>query len=172
MEKLPENNGGEDTDPAIPTPAVMESKDPLPPAKNLLPKPPESKTPFQFQTVTNQPSERRRKRPRPADTEQETDPNTPATKPVPKSTFYHQRKRAETAATSQDTERRSYVRKATYNMCKQCKQPKTAEYGHGRYTGEFGTDTFCPAVEGKQYPSKEAWLEAQKKENPAKKKKV
>lgn len=52
---------------AIPTPAVMESKDPLPPAKNLLPKPPESKTPFQFQTVTNQPSEHRRKRPRPAD---------------------------------------------------------------------------------------------------------
>ena len=56
-------------------------------------------------------------------------------------------------------------------MCKHCKLPKTVAYGHGRYTGEMGVETFCPSVEGKKYPNKETWLEARKKENPPKNKK-
>ena len=42
------------------------------------------------------------------------------------------------------------------------------DFGHGRHIGQFGADTFCPSVEGKEYLSKEVWLEARKKEKPSK----
>lgn len=155
--------------------APMEASEPLPQARKLLPKPVESQAPpFQYNIVQNTPSERHLYIPLPTETQQQRPVvyNNPDPIPVPKSTLYNQRKRAaEAASTSQEKERRTYVRKATFNMCKHCKLPKTVAYGHGRYTGEMGVETFCPSVEGKKYPNKETWLEARKKENPPKKKK-
>lgn len=52
---------------------------------------------------------------------------------------------------------------------KHCHLPKTVNFGHSRHIGERGLDTFCPTVEGKHYPDKEAWLKARKKEPPNKK---
>lgn len=149
----------------LPKPAVMESREPLPTARNLLPKPPEAQTPHQFATVVNQPT--RRQRPV-MKQQQQPAYNSPSPIPVPKSTYYHQRKRA--AESSSEPDKRTYVRKQTFNVCKHCKLPKTVDYGHGRYVGDLGIDTFCPAVEGKEYPNKEAWVEARRKENPPKKK--
>lgn len=37
-------------------------------------------------------------------------------------------------------------------------------------TFEFGVNSFCPPIEGKQFENKERWLEAHRKDNPAKKK--
>ena len=122
---------------AIPTPAVMESQDPPPPAKNLPPKPPESKRPFQFQTVTNQPSEHCRKRSRPANTEQETAPPWNQCQ----NQLFTTRKKGQRRPQLSRYREVIVCLKATYNVCKQGKQPKTAEYGHGHKTGKFGTGT-------------------------------
>ena len=46
--------------------------------------------------------------------------------------------------------KRKYERKIKYNLCKFCKQPRTAETGHSQYKGHL----FCPAKDG----NKDHWL--------------
>ena len=149
----------------------MESTQPLPPARLLLPKPLAStaQTPHQFGTIPNVPSQR--SRPQQHLAGNQGTPSTAAVKcspslPIPRSTLYYQRKRAQEQ--EQEPSRRKYERKSSFNTCKHCQLPKTKEYGHSRHVGQHGLDTFCPAVEGKLFDSKGAWLDARKKENPPK----
>ena len=51
------------------------------------------------------------------------------------------------------------------------KETKTKVFGHSRHVGQYSVDTFCPAVEGKQYVDNDAWMKARKEVNPPKPKK-
>lgn len=150
------------------TPAAMEASEPLSQARKFLPKPVERQAPpFQYNIVQNTPSERHLYIPLHTETQQQRPVvyNSPDPIPVPKSTLYNQRKRvAEAASTSQEKERRTYVRKATFNTCKHFKLPKAVDYAHGRYTGKMGVETFCPSVEGKNIQIKRlGWRREKKK---------
>lgn len=153
------------------TPAAMEASEPLPQARKLLPKPVESQAPpFQYNIVQNTPSERHLYIPLPTETLLCTTTQTrnqclnlrctTRGRGQPKQRQLRKRKQGELMF-----EKRHSTCVNTVNF------QKTVAYGHGRYTGEMGVETFCPSVEGKKYPNKETWLEARKKENPPKKKK-
>ncbi len=99
--------------------------------------------------------------------------NSPLPIPVPRSTTYYRQKRAAETQSSQNEEKRTrkYDRKTAFNVCKHCHMPKTKSFGHSRHIGDLGLETYCPAVEGRQYPNAEAWLKARREANPKKKKK-
>ena len=112
--------------------------------------------------------------PTPSTSTQPTPPiaiyNSPSTIPIPKTTeYYQQKRRAESQEAGEN--KRKYNRKTCFNICSHCKLPKTKDFGHSRHIGEHGVDTFCPAVEGKEYANKDAWMQARKTANPPKKKK-
>lgn len=170
----------------FPQPPAMEARDTLPPARRLLPKPvqPPSQELHQFQLPPNEPSVRN-KRNHAAGTQlappssaasivlQQPLPvyNSPLEIPVPKRTTYNQLKRAaEMQSSGAEEKKRKYERKAAFNICKHCFLPKTKSFGHSHHVGELGLETFCPAVEGKEYANNDAWLEARRIANPTKKK--
>ena len=99
--------------------------------------------------------------------------NCPTVIPVPRTTLYNQRKRAAEAETPTNTETASkwkYQRSTTFNICRQCHLPKTKTFSHSHHVGIFGLEPFCPSVEGKRYPSVDAWLQERRRENPKKRK--
>ena len=150
----------------------MASSEPLPPARSLLSQPIASTstgTAHDFGTIPNLPSERSVHRPvlpkfAPGKPTVTSSPGP--SQPVPRTTLYHRRKREQEEERSEGSAKRKYERKSSFNCCKHCHQPKTKEYGHSRHIGQHGLDTFCPAVEGRLFPSKDAWLAARKRENP------
>lgn len=155
----------------------MASSKPLPPARSLLPKPAvyPTQTPHDFQAVPNIPTERGLQSQRVVPAAMGVVPrlplyNSPSLIPVPRTTLFNQRKRAAETRTENDKEKRKYQRTATFNICKHCHLPKTKNFGHSRYIGQFGVESFCPSVEGRRYASKEVWLEERRKENPRKNK--
>ena len=93
---------------------------------------------------------------------------------MPRTTLYNQRKRAaETETSSTETASKwKYQRSTTFNICRQCHLPKTKTCGHSRHVGRYGLETFCPSVEGKRYPSVDAWLQERRRDNPKKRKKL
>lgn len=133
------------------------------------------RTPNDFKSVPNLPTER------PRGIQRVVPPaegavlvyNSPIVISVPRTTLYNQRKRAVEAETPISTETASkgkYQRSTTFNVCRQCHLPKTKTFGHSRHVGRFGLETFCPSVEGKRYPSVDAWLQERRRENPKKEK--
>ncbi|XP_071834946.1 uncharacterized protein, partial [Apostichopus japonicus] len=66
------------------------------------------------------------------------------------------RKKREGERQGNENPKRKYIRKSTFNLCHSCQMSKTKDFGHSHHIGRLGVDTFCPAVEGKQYVSKEA----------------
>ena len=162
---------------SLPPTAPVESAEPLPPAQSLLSKPPTypARTPNDFKSVPNLPTER------PRGIQRVVPPaegavlvyNSPIVISVPRTTLYNQRKRAVEAETPTSTETASkgkYQRSTTFNGCRQCHLPKTKTFSHSRHVGRFGQETFCPSVEGKRYPSVDAWLQERRRENPKKEK--
>ena len=158
---------------SLPPTVPVESAEQLPPAQSLLSKPPTypARTPNDFKSIPNLPTER------PKDTQRVVPPAEGAARvynsPVPRTTLYNQRKRAAEAETPISTETASkwkYQRSTTFNVCRQCHLPKTKTFGHSRHVGIFGLEPFCPSVEGKRYPSVDAWLQERRRENPKKEK--
>jgi len=110
---------------------AMEACDTLPPAQQLLPEPvqPPSQELHQFQLLPNDPSVQN-KRDQVAGTQlassivlQQPLPvyNSPLQIPVPKRTIYNQWKRAaEMQSSGAEQKKRTYDRKAAFNICKHC----------------------------------------------------
>jgi hypothetical protein len=94
--------------------------------------------------------------------------NSPSPIPIPRTTLFNQRKRKERDEAPNNGSKRKYERKQCFNVCKHCKLPKTKDFGHCMHVGQYSVDTFCPAVEGKQYPNRDAWMNARKEVNPPK----
>ncbi len=156
---------------ALPQPPPRAATKPLPPAKPLLPKPlPTPPTPHTFITIPTLPTKTptQQQLPSTPTTSSTQIYNSPTTIPVPRTTEYRHRKRQEQEEPEAGGSKRKYQRKATFNTCNHCKLPKTKDFGHSRHIGVHSVDTFCPAVEGKQYGSKEAWMKARKAANPPK----
>jgi hypothetical protein len=153
---------------ALPEPPQTTALTPLPPAKPLLHKPlPTPPTAHPFVTIPTLPSNR----PLPSTPSTSTTVyNSPTTIPVPRTTEFHHRKRQLQQEESSEAggSKRNYKRKASFNTCKHCKLPKTKDFGHSRHIGIHSVDTFCPAVEGKEFGNKEAWMAARKVVNPPK----
>ena len=166
---------------ALTEPPPLAASTPLPPAEHCcpklfppkqLPKPiPISPTPHPFVIIQTLPSKSQQQLPSkasPSSTPSTSSSpstsfshvcNSPANIPVLRTTNYNHSKRQQEESES---------RKACFNICKHCKLPETKDFGHSRHIGIHSVDTFCPAVEGKPYTSKEEWMKARKVVNPPK----
>ena len=161
---------------SLPPTAPVESAEPLPPAQSLLSKPPTypAQKPHDlnlFQIYQLKDLKTQRVVP-PAEGAAHVY-NSPTVIPVPRTTLYNQRKRAaeaERPISTQTASKWKYQRPTTFKICRQCHLPKTKTFGHSRHVGIFGLEPFCPSVEGKRYPSVDAWLQERRRENPKKRK--
>ena len=155
---------------SLPPTAPVESAEPLPPTQSFLSKPPTypARTPHDFKSIPNIPTER------PKGTQRVVPPaegavrvyNSPTVIPVPHTTLYNQRKReaeAEALTSTETASKRKYQRSTTFNVCRQCHLRLKQ-----RHVGRYGLETFCPSIEGKRYPSVDAWLQERRRENPKK----
>ncbi len=86
-------------------------------------------------------------------------PPVPPAPDAPVSRYTQRNRRRRALETESGVHKRKYVRGVTFNMCSECGQPKTKEFGHSRY----GNATFCSrASTGK---SLDDWLAEQRQQN-------
>ena len=156
----------------LPEPPPSTAAKPLPPTKTLLPKlQPTPPPPHQFINIASLPTKPPTQPQLPtALSTSAVQYNSPSNIPIPRTTQFHQKKRKEREESGEELpgSKRTYQIKQCFNTCKYCKLPKTKDLGHSRHIGINSVDTFCPALEGKQYDSKEAWMAARKTVNPPK----